>query len=384
MRILRLVHSVDPAKGGVSTWVNSSTSALKNLGHQVDILSLDNPDAPYVLESPNRIICMEHTLGNYGYATKLISFLKKNTQYDCILVEGLWQYITWATYKAFLTTKIPYFVVTHGMLDPWFNKKYPLKYIKKYLYWVLFEHKVLKNARKVLFTSLQECNLAQNSFYPYAINAAIMPLGIEPPISPTKAQETSFLQEHPILRNKRIFLYLGRINPKKGLDLLIQAWHVLKKEKDSDQAFLVIAGPSEDIAYKKKLLQISKSLRVENSILWLGMQEGLPKWILYALAECFVLPSHQENFGLTLAESMAAGTPVLTTKKVNIWEIITKNNAGLIGVDTQESIEELLKKWWNLPTSKIQDFRYNSQQCFLKHFSLSQSVATLLEILQKT
>lgn len=382
MHILRVVHSMNPEKGGISRWVLSSSLALLGKGHKVTILSIDDPQSQFLANLPLDCIALGPSSG-YAYSNKLIPFLLNNKDYDVIIIEGIWQYIGWAVYKACLKTKIPYFVFVHGMLDPWFNKAYPFKFLKKYLYWLFFEYKVLKNANRVIFTSEQEKDLAQTSFYPFCIKPAVVPLGIENLLSPSEDEKKLFFDHYPALKDKRILLYLGRIHPKKGLDILLQAWSVLKNQDTENQAMLILAGPFSSCRYKRKLSKIIKVLNIEHSILQLAMQGSHEKTILYSVAEAFILPSHQENVGLVLLESMALGTPVLTTTKVNISNLIAESEGGFIKEDTLEGVSKLLRSWWHLKSKDLEKLKSNARNCFLKYFSLEKSIDSLVNILKK-
>ena len=120
--------------------------------------------------------------------------------------------------------KTPYFVFTHGMLDPWFRSAYPLKHLKKKLFWSLWEHRVLRDALGVCFTSEDERVLASKSFHPYSCREHVVWTGDHGPTGGSTAAATSVLmQKFPFLAQKRILLFLGRIHRKKGCDLLVQS-----------------------------------------------------------------------------------------------------------------------------------------------------------------
>ena len=97
-----------------------------------------------------------------------------------MVVNGLWQYCGYAAWRA-LTGNTPYVVFTHGMLDPYFRYAFPLKHIKKWIYWVPFEYRVLRDAYRVLFTSKAEKRLAEQSFSLHQWNAYVVPYGASGP-----------------------------------------------------------------------------------------------------------------------------------------------------------------------------------------------------------
>ena len=108
------------------------------------------------------------------------------------------------------------------------------------------------------------------------------------------------------------------------------------------------------------------------------------KWSALAAAEVFALPSHQENFGIAVAESLACGVPVLISQEVNIWREIDAANAGLVAPDTLAGTTELLERWQQLPETERIAMRQNARQCFQEHFDIEHSAARLLEAIEIT
>jgi glycosyltransferase involved in cell wall biosynthesis len=141
-------------------------------------------------------------------------------QFDAVIVHGIWQYSSFGVWRALAGTDTPYFVFPHGMLDPWFKRTYPLKHLKKLLYWPWAEYRVLRDAAAVLFTSEEERRLARESFALYRCREVVVNFGTAAPENLERAREV-FFGTHPQLRNRRFLLFLGRLHVKKGCDLLI-------------------------------------------------------------------------------------------------------------------------------------------------------------------
>ena len=138
------------------------------------------------------------------------------------------------------------------------------------------------------------------------------------------------MDEFPQLKNKRVLLYLGRFHEKKGVDLLLDAWKKCQKE---DQV-LVLAGPEVKDRHFKILME--KSQNDKKDIVWTGMLKGERKWAILRIADALILPSHQENFGMVVAEAMAVGKPVYLTNKVNLWREVMEAGAGLVESDANK------------------------------------------------
>jgi glycosyltransferase involved in cell wall biosynthesis len=237
-----------------------------------------------------------------------------------VIINGLWQYNGWGTIQA-LPSGRPYFVFPHGMLDPWFKRTYPLKHLKKWLYWPWADYRVLRGARAVLFTSEEERRQARESFWLYRCNEQVVNYGTAGPAGDRESQRRLFQEKFPHLQGKRCLLFLGRVHVKKGPDLLFralaQAREQLPKALTRD-VHLVMAGP-KDHAYGREMEDLACALGLSQMVTWTGMVTGDLKWGAFHSAEAFILPSHQENFGVAVAESLACGTPVLISKRVNIW-----------------------------------------------------------------
>ena len=126
------------------------------------------------------------------------------TRFDLVIINGVWNYNTVAAYRALAGTGIPYAVFTHGMLDPYFKRRFPLKHIKKALYWHAILQKILHNANTVLFTSEEEKLLARQSFSGYNVREAVVPYGTFGPDCDIESAASEFLTRWPHLRDKRL------------------------------------------------------------------------------------------------------------------------------------------------------------------------------------
>jgi glycosyltransferase involved in cell wall biosynthesis len=270
------------------------------------------------------------------------------------------------------------------MLDPWFKKRHPLKHLKKWLYWLMAERRVLRDAKAVLFTCEEEQLLARRSFPLYRCNEIVVNFGTAEPGGDGAAQRELFLAGYPSLRGKRIVLFLGRVHEKKGCNELIEAWRRTASELGSvdPELRLVMAGPAES-GYARELRKCSEDLGMREQIIWTGMLSGDLKWGAFRAAEAFILPSHQENFGIAVAEALACGVPVLISNKVNIWREIEEDGAGLIESDDVAGTHRLLKRWLALDGSEKESLRSAARRCFTARYEIGKAGRHLLEIFEK-
>lgn len=379
MKILRVVNSANPKMGGVIEAVRLQQAPLTECDVDVEIVSCDSPDSPWLNDQ-----LPVHALGppylGYGYTPRLLPWLRANAhRFDVVIVEGLWQYHGFAVWRALAGTDTPYFVFTHGMLDPWFKRTYPLKHIKKWLYWPWAEYRVLRDAKKVIFTCEEERLLARESFCLYKVNEVVTDFGVANPPSNAEELASKFLAQYPLLQGKRIALYLSRIHVKKGCDLLIEAF--AKVAKQDECLHLVMVGPDQ-IGWVPKLQAQAETLGIAHRITWPGMLQGEMKWGAFYAAEVFCLPSHQENFGIVVAEALACGKPVLISNKVNIWREIDADGAGLVADDTLEGTDDVLHRWLSMSAEEFAGMKAKTIPCFANHFHVQRAAKRLLEIIR--
>ena len=297
-----------------------------------------------------------------------------------MVVNGIWQYHSYACWLALHKTETPYVVFTHGMLDPWFRRQYPLKHLKKWLYWPWAEYRVLRDAKAVLFTTEEECVLAGKSFWLYRVNPFVVGYGTRVPNFDLQALRHKFFSRFPDLHNKRLAIFVGRIHPKKGCDLLIEAFQ-RTLARDSDWHLLMV-GPDQ-VGWQSDLEHLSDTLKIKDRITWAGMLRDEWKWSALAASEVFVLPSHQENFGIVVAEALACGVPVLISNQVNIWREVKSENAGFVEQDTLSGTVDLLEAWKRLGEAGRSAMIANCRLCFDRHFDLDRSASRFFELIER-
>jgi glycosyltransferase involved in cell wall biosynthesis len=384
--VLHVIASLDPEKGGVGEAVRLIISGLEKQGIHSEVVTLDHPDNNFCTNDSFAIFALGPQKGSWQYSKKLIPWLITNLQnYEGVILHGLWLYNSYALGKVFsIAKKKPLlygrgdnkfpklFVMPHGMLDPYFQKsaRRKLKAIRNWAYWKLIERKTVNNADGLLFTCEQEKLLARQSFRPYSPKLEIIVgLGVDEPPAYTSAMQLAFSNrcERPI--DTPYLLYLGRVNEKKGVDILIEAYADICDSITSIPA-LVIAGPELESPFGRKIKKIVlENDTLKNKIYFTGMLSGDAKWGAFYGSDAFILPSHQENFGIAVVEAMACGKPVLISNQVNIWREIQESGGGLIGSDTKEYTIKILQDWHVLSDIEKTKMNLNARRTFENHFS---------------
>lgn len=375
---------MDPKQGGPCQGIRNSIPEMQKQGVENEVLCFDTPDAEYLGKDDFIIHTIGPAKGSYAYCPNLKSWLDKNLgNYDIVIIHGLWLYNSYGTYKAWKSYKKNnnnsprLFIMPHGMLDPYFQKAKDrrLKAIRNWFFWKLIEGKVLNGCDGILFTCEEELLLARGTFKPYhPKNELNVGYGILPPPKYEDKMTTAFAEKCIGWSGKPFFLFLSRIHEKKGTDLLVRAY-VRIKEQNKDIPQLVIAGPGLDTAYGQKIKELAIA---DSDILFPGMLSGDAKWGAFYNSELFILPSHQENFGIAIVEALSCEKAVLITDKVNIWREIESNGAGYVVPDKEEEIYKMLNKWLSLPNKD--NMGKHSKKIYLQIFSMEKVINKMIHL----
>jgi glycosyltransferase involved in cell wall biosynthesis len=378
MRILHIVGSINPAAGGPTEVIRMLVHYAPP-GYENEAVTLDDPAAPFLADFPFPI----HALGSSSkswYSPKLIPWLRANcSRFDGIIVHGLWEFTGLATLLAH--GHVPYVVFPHGMLDPYFKRRYPTKHLKKWAYWASAEYWVLRNSTRALFTTAIERDLARESFWLNRWTPMVMALGSEPPPADTALLLAAFHERVPSVGSNRFLLFLGRIDPKKGCDLLIQAFAATSAQDPN--LHLVMAGP--DATNWQTDLQCTADIAgCGNRVHWPGMLRGNAKWGAFAACEAFILPSHQENFGIAVVEALASGKPVLLSDQINIAPDIKSDSSGFVENDTFEGSKKLLETWFKTPETVRKKMSTNALKTFSTRYDMRLNTEKILRVFDQS
>jgi glycosyltransferase involved in cell wall biosynthesis len=371
---LHIITSLSPTDGGPPEMLRQLSTNYLAAGDRVEVATVDDPEAPYLQDLPYPVHAFGPRRTSYFFSGKLLRWLLANAgRFDFIIINNVWLFPAVAGWLAASWAKVPYAVFTHGALDVFFKQRYPRKHFKKTLYWPI-QYQVLRSAAAVLFTSQLERERALPSFWPNRWKSMVVPYGTNPPENASRLQREAFYFLAPALRGKRFLLFISRIHEKKGCDLLIEAFANLAPQYP--EIDMVIAGP-DHIGLQAHLQAQAEQAGIADRIHWPGMLLGPAKFGAYAAAEAFVLPSHQENFGIVVAEALASGLPVLISDQVNIWQEIVECGAGLVEADTLEGTSRLLRRWLEMPADQRASIRSRTEVTFRERFSLRRTAEAL-------
>lgn len=312
-RWLAVVSHTDPRYGGLSTAVPRLGLSLAGFGHHVSLAAFCAPGEEYRPEdyTDAQVTFWPSSRRRWLESGKLRrQFAEVLRAAEGVHIHGLWEMSTAIASRRARREGRPYVLSAHGMLEPWALAS---KGWKKKAYAALLERAHVRHA-----TCLHALTVAEAGQYrefggrgPIAIvpNAVEIPEGRSPEM---------FLESFPGLRGRRLVLFLGRLHPKKGLDLLAEAW--LRVGSQHPDAVLVLAGPDSEGTQAKLEARLGSEIAAGRVVLT-GMLSGPMKWSALAAAEYFVLPSFSEGLSMSVLEAMGAGVPVLITHACHMPEV---------------------------------------------------------------
>ncbi|NVJ85989.1 MAG: glycosyltransferase [Algoriphagus sp.] len=363
MKIIHVVPSIDLSSGGPSKSVTdlSIHQALK--GEKVSILTAASSN-PYLKESSISNFSLVFTKKE-NLRKKLLEFLNRN-EIDMLHGHGIWQMPVHWMAKASKKKNIPYIISPRGMLEPWALN---VGKLKKKLALALYQRKDLAKAACIHATAKMEAENIRKLGFTNPI--AVIPNGIDLAEFPLKTSGEKY--------GTKTLLFLSRIHPKKGIELLVEAWSQLDpKIKSGWKIELAGNGEKNYIQAIQKLIQ-RKGLESEITII--GPQFGQAKLEAYHRADLFLLPTYSENFGIVIAEALACGVPVITTKGTP-WEELNELQAGWwIDIGTN-SLKEALENALSLSDEERKEMGLKGRKLIEEKYSIEVVARQMIQLYQ--
>lgn len=370
MKVLHIVSGLSASGGGTSAFVPDLCRSLKEIGTEVTLATIVRSDvssAARKAESDGVAIQMyelttiHRPLRTLSYSIGLDRAMKHLVAaVDVVHLHGLWQWPCWrAAWEAKRQGK-PYVVQTHGFLEPERLKK---SAIKKKIVGALVERRVLNGASRLIATAQSEAEGLRE--YGLTRPIDIVPIGMDTSSIDEAVRGIELFKKWSISEGKRVLLYLSRIAPIKGLDMLAEAWGRMAEFHDEWQ--LVIAGPG-DRGFEEVVQNDFKRRIHDNSVTFTGPVYGPEKFKLLKSADAFVLPTRSENFSIAVQEALAAGLPVVCTKGAP-WASIEREGCGYWVDISSAGIEFGLRKVLSLSESERRVITENGKRFIRRAFN---------------
>lgn len=254
--------------------------------------------------------------------------------FDVVHIHSLYRHSTLLGADHAFRVGVPYIVCPHGVLDPYHRAR---RRYRKFAYDLLVQRRRINRASAIHFTSRRELELAAEvGLKPPAL---LVPAGIDLGNFENLPPRGAFRLKHPELIDKQLIVFLGRLAPQKGLDLLVKAFSIIATRHPN--ARLVLAGPDEG-GHARRVVSWLNDVGLANRATFLGMIVGIAKLELLADTDVWVLPSYAENFGIAAVEAMACGLPIIISDRVGIADDVLEAKAGLVVPCAAEQLSEAL------------------------------------------
>jgi glycosyltransferase involved in cell wall biosynthesis len=386
LRVLQIVPSISLVYGGPSQMVRGFSAALAAAGAEVTIATTDSngdvDEAPLdvplgepIDEGGYRVIYFRCApFRRYKFSTGLLQWLWQHAgDYDIAHIHALFSPISSAAATVCRWRSLPYLLRPLGTLDPADLQK---KRRLKQLYAAVLERPNLAGAASIHFTSQQEAEVSHR----FGVNTpgVVLPLGVTP--LPDLPEPQNVRDRYGIPPARPILLFMSRLDPKKGLDLLLPALEQLKAEDLCFHLLLCGANP-QDRAYEQAIRQRFADSTVGDRVTATGYVSGEDKIALIQAADVFVLPSYYENFGIAVAEAMLAGLPVVISDQVYIWPEIQAGDAGWVCSCNVDALTDSLRAALKDPAER-QRRGQQARQVAQTHYSWAAIAQKTLRIYQ--
>jgi len=297
----------------------------------------------------------------FGYGPQLFARLRRAAERPQTVfhLHMMWRGHLVAAARYARAASRPYLVSPRGTLEPWC---FDYRAGRKRLFWYLVERSRLQRAAALHATSAMEAENLQRLVPGKPV--AVVPNGLTlPPLTPRQ-----------VGGSHRTALFLSRIHPKKGLPLLIEAWSQVRPVNWR----LVIAGPDE-LNHAQHCRELGQKLGLADVLEFRDTVSGQAKWDLYRQADLFVLPTLSENFGIVVAEALAAETPVLTTTAAP-WEELRTRRCGFWAEPTVESIALELRRATQQPRDELRAMGVRGRALVSEKYSLDATINDMLAV----
>lgn len=369
IRHFLLYGTLNPKYGGPTYSVPIQCIGTQRLGCQMSFVVYESskPWEDKLLSEGVKMIHIPDPKNKiqHSWATNLRAYLSSCTDKPNIMhIHGVWMPANLYIARFCEKNNIPYVINPRGDTEITRINYNKIKKLKKMLVWKLYSKHIVDRASCVIATSEQEYKSIR--FLGSSVPVAIIPNGIELDAFPKKVEH-----QHG---EKKILLFLSRINPIKGIEYLIDAWSLLPSELRMEWD-LHIAGNSDPKDYILTLEEKVKRLNLQDSIRFIGPLTGENKIRKYQDSNLFILPTLNENFGNVVAEAMMCECPVITTKNAP-WSCLADDKCGWwIDLSIDNLVKTLIESM-SLSDEERHELGRKARQCIIKRFS-AENVAKM-------
>lgn len=340
MKVLHVVASLSHEWGGPIPVVKGLTEMLARKGVEITIFAPVKRGARNNTVEPEgaevRVFEQGHLSRIWtAYSSDLARTLSREvSRFDLIHIHEIWHHPHFAAYRAAKRAGKPYIVTIHGALEPWCLGH---KALKKKVFTLLIQRHILQNAAAL--HALTQAEGRQIRAYKVTAPVIVIANGIELSSFRQFRERKELEKLYPELKEKAAILFLGRIHPKKGFDILARAFgRIARARKD---VYLVVAGPDSE-GYRAQVERMLESEKVLDRTIFTGMLTGQEKLAALSRADIFVLPSYSEGFSIAVLEALACELPLVITRQCHFPEVAEAKAGIVIDPDPDQLAEALI------------------------------------------
>jgi len=380
MKILTVTPYLGSSYGGVSKMVTEIVQSLGQINISIDLVTT-NANSLETLD-----INLEKWISYKGYRVKyfpcwhrndlilsqpLIAWLNQHiTDYNLVHIHTVFSPMMSLVSWICRINKIPYIITPHGMLEPW---ALSYKAWKKGLYYTLIDEPSLHKASAIQGISRSETSNLKSLRLKSPI--ILIPNGIHEQDFKSLPQPEIFYQSFPHTRNKTLILFLGRIDPKKGLDLLAPAF--AKVHAQFPETHLIVAGP-DNINFLPTAKSYFSEAACSHAVTFTGMLTGATKYAALAAANIYVAPSYSEGFSMSVLEGMAAALPCVITTGCNFPEAAVAEVASVVDINTEQIANALINLLQN--PLKAKEMGDRARQFILDNYTWDRIALKMISV----
>lgn len=382
IKVLHVIPSLGPLRGGPSLALPTMARGLAKGGVQVHVATTDDngknhlalPLGRPVQDAGITIRYFRRQISTYTISWPLARWLRQHVpDYDLLHIHSLFSYASTVAARCARAAGVPYIVRPLGHLNHW-GITQRRRWIKQLSLRVV-EHRLLQGAALIHYTTERERSQAREIGVDFP--SFVLPLGIDhrPLQRDTAVECASLIEQYPILQDRFKVLFLSRLDPIKGLDLLLPAFAQFHRRHPATA--LIMAGAGED-RFIHEIDRRIDALDMRSAVVQTGFLDGGTKLAAMHIADVFVLPSYSENFANAPVEAMAAGVPVIVSDQVGVADAIRRANAGLVVTCHAGQLSNAMEALFN-NVSLRRELVANGQQLVEDQLSVERTTRALIQ-----
>lgn len=378
LSVLHVVASINLNTGGPAASVTGLVGALTRCGVHASLAALDYAEhgPPIAVNAARLLQVVPTAMGKRlrGWSPSFEAKLSReaNAGLDVIHNHGIWMYPGIYARRIAKQSGLPLVISPRGMLDAWALNR---SSVRKAVASALYERTNLRAA--CVFHATSDAEAAGIRSHGLHQPIAVIPNGVEIPDASDKISRDILESRYPELRERRWLLFLGRIHPKKGIDMLLDAWRDLRAEHPD--WYLIIAGPDLENFSAEFAPSARTGTQTCNEVTFVGMLEGEAKRSALHNADLFVLPTRSENFGIAIAEALAAGVPVVTTTAAP-WSALASRHCGWWVAPETTAIADALREGMAKSAHELEAMGRRGREFVSQHYAWDAIGAQMADV----